>query len=437
MIQSRVLLTLSAVCVLSSCTGNIEDGFAQPLIAQAADETNDWTSDAGTQGAAGAPAKTGEQVAQPTAALANNDAGQAASDVAREPERAPATDKGNATTPSTTATYAADKPKEAASAFSADQLQLAKTLNAGALAGPKPQIQDKLTGAPFLLIKDWDFGTKGTIGNKDELKKEFMFHDHFGTIANGSNYGAVTVAADEESAIGAGGLGLPNDRQPVEDPARPIREFTADSMLAHVRPLSTSQTTVSAWKHDVGNGSITSKWKLEKGGQLSGHDLVWETRVRMPKQVPAYWYALWTAGQKWNKGAEMDVLESFGAPHTPGDSFHADSVGGVNMVEYKSWPNALDEVGVPKNIRALSDWHTFSWVYLKDDTFEIYYDGYRVQHGTINWTFGAVAGAEPVDMSFLFDFSWGHTQVPDVNIELPASAFPLTYEIDYSRVYVR
>jgi hypothetical protein len=40
-------------------------------------------------------------------------------------------------------------------------------------------------------------------------------------------------------------------------------------------------------------------------------------------------------------------------------------------------------------------------------------------------------------MRFLFDFSWGHTQVSDVNIELPASMFPLTYEIDYSRVYLR
>jgi hypothetical protein len=37
-------------------------------------------------------------------------------------------------------------------------------------------------------------------------------------------------------------------------------------------------------------------------------------------------------------------------------------------------------------------------------------------------------------MSFLFDFSRGHTQIADVDISLPASMFPITYEIDYSRV---
>jgi len=40
-------------------------------------------------------------------------------------------------------------------------------------------------------------------------------------------------------------------------------------------------------------------------------------------------------------------------------------------------------------------------------------------------------------MSFVFDFTWGHTQISDVNISLPASSFPITYEIDYSRVYLR
>jgi hypothetical protein len=40
-------------------------------------------------------------------------------------------------------------------------------------------------------------------------------------------------------------------------------------------------------------------------------------------------------------------------------------------------------------------------------------------------------------MSFLFDFGWGHTQISDVNITLPASNFGITYEVDYSRVYLR
>jgi len=263
------------------------------------------------------------------------------------------------------------------------------------------------------------------------------FHDQFNTIANGTNYGAVTVASCNDTAIGASGLGLPSDRQPIEDAAQPIHEWTEDGMLSHVRPLSESQQTVSVARHDAGNGRLMAKWRLPNGGALLGQDIVWETRVRMPKPLPGFWFALWTAGDRWNRGAEMDVVESFGTPNIAYDAFHSDAVGGKNMVEYKSWPSALDQVGVPDDERQLSDWHVWTWVYKQDDSFEVYYDGHQVQHGTLHWTHGGGESGEPIDMRFLFDFSWGHTQVDDVNIELPVSMFPLTYEIDYSRVYLR
>jgi hypothetical protein len=67
----------------------------------------------------------------------------------------------------------------------------------------------------------------------------------------------------------------------------------------------------------------------------------------------------------------------------------------------------------------------------------INFDGHRVQHSVIHWTDSGSKDGKPIDIRFLFDFSWGHTKVDDVNIELPASMFPLTYEIDYSRVYLR
>lgn len=305
------------------------------------------------------------------------------------------------------------------------------------LAGPAPFEAEQLDGEPFKLVKNWDFGANGTIRNGADLDAEFEFHDQFGTIANGTNYGAVTVASCPDTAIGVSGLGLPEDRQPVEDPAQPYREWTSDSMLSYVRPLSSTQQTVSAARHDAGNGSLMAKWSLPNGGALLGRDLLWETRVRMPKPLPGYWFALWTAGALWNRGAEMDVLESFGTPNISANAFHADAVGGSNEVEYASWPNALDQVGVPEYQRALQDWHVWTWVYHQDDSYEIYYDGHEVQHGQIHWTHAGTEDGEPIDMRFLFDFSWGHTQVDDVNIELPASMFPLTYEIDYSRVYLR
>ena len=76
-------------------------------------------------------------------------------------------------------------------------------------------------------------------------------------------------------------------------------------------------------------------------------------------------------------------------------------------------------------------------MYKSDDTYEVYYDGYLTQQGKIHWTVGAAPDAPKIDMRFLFDFAWGHTVVPGVDVTLPASAFPLTYEIDYSRVYLR
>jgi len=305
------------------------------------------------------------------------------------------------------------------------------------VAGPAPRDAAKVQGAPFVLVKNWDFGTNGTIRDIRDLNSEFLYTDQWGTIANGSNYGAVIVAPSADLAVGASNLGLPNNKQPVEDPARPTREWTANSLLAHVRPLSATQSTVSASKHDAGCGSFTAKWKLPSGGARLGQDLLWETRVRMPVPLAGYWYAIWTAGQQWDHGAEMDVMESFGAPHIPHNAFHTNSVGGSDVIDFSAWPEGLDAGGVPATARDLTQWHTWTWVYLKDDSFVVYYDGYEVQRGTLHWTLGGGSSGAKIDMSFLFDFGWGHTQVSDVNISLPASKFPLTYEIDYSRVYLR
>jgi hypothetical protein len=289
-------------------------------------------------------------------------------------------------------------------------------------------------------LKNWYFRTNCTIPNVPSLSSEFQVHDQFNTIANGTNYGEVTVALNAATAISASNLGLPNNMQPVEDPARPNREWTAETLKAHVRPLSASQTSYTVSSHDAGNGSFTAKWKLSNGGSLLGKDLLWETRARMPVAAAAYWFAIWTAGNQWNKGAEMDVLESFGTPniYPPAAAFHVNSVGGQDSIDYSSWPNGLAAAGVPTGAaRDLSGFHIWTWVYKKDDTYKVYFDGYVVQSGSIHWTLGGSSGGQNIDMSFLFDFGWGHTMITDVNISLPASSFPITYEIDYSRVYLR
>ena len=305
--------------------------------------------------------------------------------------------------------------------------------------GPEPLHGSKVGSGPFVLVKNWDFGSDGTITQMSDLIAEFQFHDQFGTIANGQNYGAVIVAPSAETAIKASNLGLPNDRQPVEDPARPFREFTPEAIRTYVRPLSPNATSISATKHDAGNGSFMAKWTLPKGGSRLDRDLLWESRVRIPKPVKAFWFSLWTAGHKWNKGAEMDVVESFGTPNIGegAKAFHVNSVGGRDEHAYSSWSSTLSEVGVPAEQRDLAEWHTFTWIYLRDDTYQVYYDDHLVQQGTLIWTLGGTSSGEELDMQFLFDFSWGHTQVQEVNITLPVSELPLTYELDYSRVYLR
>jgi len=298
----------------------------------------------------------------------------------------------------------------------------------------------KVGGAKFALVKNWDFGTNGTVKNVNDLVSEFNFHDQWNTIANGYNYGAVTVAPTAASRIEAWGYpALTDNMQTVEDPKRPNREFTSETLKAYVRPLSASQSDCSVWDHTCGNGSFTAKWTLPQGGAKLGRDLLWETRVRIPKPVPAFWFALWTAGTKWDKGAEMDVVESFGTPNigTGAKAFHVNSVGGSDKYAYDAWPSQLDAIGVQAADRDLANWHVFTWVYLANDTYKVYFDDRVVQEGTLHWTYQGSAGGEPIDMFFLFDFGWGHTQINDVNITLPASSFPLTYEIDYSRVYMR
>src|ERR1700712_2059437 len=144
------------------------------------------------------------------------------------------------------------------------------------------------------------------------------------------------------------------------------RARSASSMLVHVRPLSPFQPSGSTMRHDVGNGSIMSKWTLPKGGRALGHDIVWQTRVRMPVSMRGYWFALWTSGNRWQGGAEMDVVESFGTQYVVGDAFHSDAVGGTNLIDFRDWYTALSSMGVPEPKRRLSDWHTWTWIYWAD-----------------------------------------------------------------------
>jgi hypothetical protein len=295
--------------------------------------------------------------------------------------------------------------------------------------GPGPS--SGVYGSGYTLVKNYNFGANGTIRNISDMNREFFYHDQFGTIGNGTNYGAITLAPDQANAIGG---------QPVENANNRVRQFTGDSIKTTLVPLN-GATTVSPTQHNVGNGSFMAKFALPNGGSRLGMDLLWETRVRYV--TPRYfWFAIWNAGTQWDRGAEFDVVESFGYDNGGGNTnydgrfWHADPVGGTGTVNYGNWGQGMASRGIT-NFNA-TQYHTWALLYRKNNTYSFYVDGIEVQNGTMNWTLSGGATTTPIDLHFLFDAGWGHTQVGSVNHSMPATELTgKYYEFDYSRIYER
>lgn len=303
-------------------------------------------------------------------------------------------------------------------------------------AANAPAPYKNLGGDGFVLVKNWDFGTDAgsTIRNQEEMNEHFQYHDQFNTIANGTHYGALIVAPDKATAIW---------KQPIEGAntgGKKVREFFGEHLRTYLVPLD-GATTVDVNLHNAGCGSFHAKWKLPTGGKLLGQDLLWETRVRYVTP-PYFWFSFWTAGNKWTRGAETDVVESFGydngnnSTNFDGRYWHIGMKTTPKSISYKNWKVGMETAGI-KEFDA-TQWHVWTWVYRADDTQSVYMDGIEVQTGQTAWTRGGETSGETIDMNFIFDGTWGHTDVKSVNHTLPASAFDgKYYDWDYSRVYLR
>ncbi len=333
------------------------------------------------------------------------------------------------------------RPVKAAKTAAQMSAKAPETIGGGTVGSPAvgPAPSFGIGGPGLVLVKNWHFGTSGTVKNYADMSANFLYHDQFGTIGNGTNYGAVTVAPDAATALA---------HQPVEGVnSPPVRRFTADSLQTFLTPLD-GAATVDPAKHNAGNGSFMAKWNLPRGGSLLGQDIVWETRVRY-LTPPYFWFALWTAGDRWKwdghaQGAEQDLVESFGYDNGGGNTnydgrfWHTNTVAtpSKDTVDYGDWGRAMAAQGVKSYDAA--QYHIWTWHYKKDNTFAMYVDGVKIQSGAnYFWTFGNTAADPPIDLVFLFDGGWGHTQVGSVNHPLPASAFDgKFYEWNYSRVYL-
>ncbi len=318
----------------------------------------------------------------------------------------------------------------------------ADTVGGGTIASPAvgPAPANAVGGSGFALVKNWNFGTSAssTVTNMADMSANFQYHDQFGTIAN-SNYGAKIVSPDTTNALSG---------QPIEgvNTATPVRSFLTDSLRTYIVPLN-GAATLSPAAMNTGSGSFQAKWTLPNGGSRLNQDMIWETRVRYVTP-PYFWFALWTSGNKWSNGAEFDLIESFGYDNGSGYTnydgqyWHSDVVGGTWTTNYSNWANGMQSRGVPAYGTpppyVASMWHTWTWLYRKDNTYSAYVDGIEVQNGTLNWTLGATSTGEAINMSFLFDGTWGSRTVTNDNFPLAASALAGTYyEWDYSRVYLR
>jgi len=317
------------------------------------------------------------------------------------------------------------------------QTRAQETIGGGSLASPAvgPAPSFGIGGTSAVLVKNWNFGSNGTIRNISEMSGEFLYHDQFGSITNGNNYGAKTVASDAANAIAG---------QPIEGVDCPVvRTFFADSLQTYLQPLN-GATTVNPTLHNAGSGSFMAKWKLPNGGSWLGNDIVWETRVRYVTP-PYFWFAIWTAGNLWDKGAEHDLMESFGYDNGGGNTnydgryWHSNAVRETSLdaINYSSWSSGMAAAGITNWDPTV--YHIWTLHYKADNTYAFYMDGIQVQHGTgpYGWTLGTDLANQAVDLDFLFDGGWGHTQVGSVNHAMPASNFTgKFYEWDYSRVYL-
>ena len=307
--------------------------------------------------------------------------------------------------------------------------------------GPPPAFD--IGGAGFVLVKNWDFGTSAgsTIKDMAALDENFQYHDHYSNIVGGGgNYGAKIVASDAASALGS---------QPVEGvngvPA--VRQFQTDSLKTFVVPLKPEAKEVSVTAQDAGCGSFQAKWTLPGAGKPLKQDILWETRVRyVPPKY--FWYSHWIDGEVWHK-VEIDVVEAFGFDNG-GDSTNYDghlwhSAIGIGTkpednkaaVKYGSWGKTMASVGVTQY--DASQYHVWTLLYRADNTVSITVDGIEVQSGSLNWTVGGTADAEPMkNVFFLFDATWGHKSIASVKKKMPVSELDgKFFEFDYSRVYLR
>ena len=78
-----------------------------------------------------------------------------------------------------------------------------------------------------------------------------------------------------------------------------------------------------------------------------------------------------------------------------GRFWHVNSVAGTDTVDYADWGKAMQKQGIKAYDAA--QYHIWTWLYRKDNSYAMYVDGVQVQSGTdYHWTYGGHAADEPL-----------------------------------------
>jgi hypothetical protein len=299
-----------------------------------------------------------------------------------------------------------------------------------------------IAGEGWVIEYDLTFGfrrAEATVGERSTLCEKVYFFDQFGQKNNGGgNYLADNMAPPECKDPG------PTD---IYDADYPFHEVGPDTLKCFVKPKDRSATRIEPAQFGVPQPVGASGFRLktptlsEGLGSRFGRDVCWETRCRLSSPLPYYWWGLWISGERWDQGAELDVPESFGFDNGlgllnyDGRSFHVNSVGGRDEISSRNWSPYL-----PSKFRSLLDWHTFTTVYTRDDTWQTFVDGELSNRGSLKWNYRGNVGDQPLSKAFfLIDNSWGHQKVASVRpSSVSAGIFRhFYYEYDFTRIWIR
>jgi len=104
-----------------------------------------------------------------------------------------------------------------------------------------------------------------------------------------------------------------------------------------------------------------------------------------------------------------------------------------------SWQSGMSSAGI--NSYDATQYHIWTLLYRKDNSYVMYVDGTPVQWGpNYNWTLNNTTNGTPEAMYFRFDGGLGATNVSSVDFPTASSTLntnSIYYEYNYSRVYLR